>query len=674
MLRTLVVSVFLSLPCLFIPEAVAVVPMLATGEGHSVALRSDGQVITWGSNAQGQLGIASSDLQRSTPIVVPGMNNVIAIAAGPAHSVALKQDGSVWTWGFNDGGQLGDGTITDSRRPLHVQGLSEVVAIAAGGCQTLALKQDGTVWRMGLLSGSSTTTCHYAPLSGYGGPALAQVPELDHVVAIAAGDYFFFALKQDGTVWAWGSRTNTPGLYIGDVSLYLPNPHPFQIPDLANIIAISTSDSHAVALRQDGSVWTWGNNHAGELGDGTVIYRLRPVQMIGLDQVRAIAATRGATMAVKQDGSVWVAGAYDYGLGGYNNTGRASVAQQVAALGNIQSIASGLDRDGFAHTLAMQTDGLVLAWGFNHFGEVGDGTSVPRNAPTYVANETAAGPLNVNLPEDPGNRYLVDVGGDKSHVDVTLRNLLTARNLADGYLTLPDVFQGMVGEVYLTAFHRDAGGSFNPVSFGRDGFQRTAPGTAAVPIYSGPIRVGNSWSYPLENSASNGMWLENTVICMGITFPELAAKGMVLMRRIYASFFINKTELTQCPMVQTPMTAQLYQGQVAGPLTAKSIVARINPLDEDRGKVRNVYSWAVAHFGTADTRVFMQTANGWQPMVEPVQPAMTLTVPASGPVTLTVAEAADLSGQVGMHFYVGLGTTWDEVRLLNKTGLYYTLE
>ena len=123
-------------------------PQIAGGGEHSIALKSDGTVWAWGNNWVGQLGDGTTS-HRSTPVQVSGLSGVIAIAGGGYHSIALKSDGTVWAWGWNEYGQLGDGTTSHRSTPVQVSGLSGVIAIAGGGYHSIALKSDGTVWAWG---------------------------------------------------------------------------------------------------------------------------------------------------------------------------------------------------------------------------------------------------------------------------------------------------------------------------------------------------------------------------------------------------------------------------------------------------------------------------------------------------------------------------------------------
>lgn len=130
------------------PPAEAVSPQLDAGALHSVALRSDGTVWTWGNNSAGQLGNRSTE-SSATPVAVWGLSGIVAVSAGSGHTMALKGDGTVWTWGMNSSGQLGDGTQLTSASPVQVAGLYGVTAIGAGQFHSLAVKADGTLWAWG---------------------------------------------------------------------------------------------------------------------------------------------------------------------------------------------------------------------------------------------------------------------------------------------------------------------------------------------------------------------------------------------------------------------------------------------------------------------------------------------------------------------------------------------
>jgi hypothetical protein len=198
------------------------------------------------------------------------------IAAGYDHSLALRSDGSVpvtvWAWGDNYEGQLGNGTTTGSSVPIEVQGLTNAIAIAAGATHSLAVKSDGTVWAWGDNGdgqlGNGTTTNSTVPV---------EVQGLTNAIAIAGGTDFSLALKNDGTVWAWGSVSHSE-LSNGTTT---GSSVPVQVQGLKTAIAIAAGHSYSLALRSDGTVWAWGDNYEGELGNGTTTGSSVPVQVQG---------------------------------------------------------------------------------------------------------------------------------------------------------------------------------------------------------------------------------------------------------------------------------------------------------------------------------------------------------------------------------------------------------
>ncbi len=304
--------------------------------GHELALKNDGTVWAWGDNNLGQLGDGTTT-NRYTPVQVLGLSGVTAIAAGYGHSLALKNDGTVWAWGYNSNGQLGDGTTTNRYTPVQVTGLSGVTAIAVGRSHSLALKNDGTVWAWGYnyrgQLGDGTTTNRYTPV---------QVLGLSGVTAIAAGEMHSLALKNDGTVWAWGYNGFNQ---LGDNS-YTDSTTPVQVTvssttKLSGVIAISAGRNFSLALKNDGKVWGWGDKSYNQLGN--VAYGNR-AEFTGITDMTAIASGYSDSLALKNDGTLWT-------WGGGNTLTQVSYINGVTAF----AVGSGLK-------LAVKNDGTVWSW------------------------------------------------------------------------------------------------------------------------------------------------------------------------------------------------------------------------------------------------------------------------------------------------------------------------
>ena len=431
---------------------------IAAGAAHCLALKSDGTVWAWGSNQYGQLG--DGTLETSVPSVparVSGLTGVTAIAAGYAHSLALKRDGTVWTWGVdgtvaayrNTPEQVSevagavaiaagmyhsvavkrDGTVSEwglsQATPVPVSGLTAVrsVALAAGSGRSLALTNDGTVWEWGA----------FRATDAIGRPRVApeQVNGVTGVKAVATGGQAVLALTDNGTVWEWsepskpvevsgltdvvaiamGSQYNVPLKLAlkgdGTVWEWSGESAPFPVRDLAGVVAIAAGETLRLVVKGDGTVWEWS-------GEST------PTQVSGLSGVVAVSA--GLTwdawdgpypgrLALRSDGTVWnwFKGGTPVQVGGITgvvaiSAGGTSIALkndgtvcewiwgdpvQVSGLTGVVAVAAGSSLalswgDPTAHGLALKEDGTVWAWGDNRFGQLGDGTTTYRAAPVQV--------------------------------------------------------------------------------------------------------------------------------------------------------------------------------------------------------------------------------------------------------------------------------------------------
>ncbi|MBI5207101.1 MAG: Ig-like domain-containing protein, partial [Candidatus Firestonebacteria bacterium] len=340
---------------------------------------------TWGNNSNGQLGDNTTS-NKSTPIQVPDLADIVAIAGGGvyatspdsylSHSLALKNDGTVLTWGNNDFGQLGDGTTAERHNPVQVSGLTGITAIAGGGWHSIALKNDSTVWAWGSNDygqlGDGTKEDKSTPV---------QVLGLTGVTAIAVGKRYNIILKNDGTVWAWGSNVSGQ---LGDGTT-TDRSTPVQVSGLTEVIAIAGGGWHSIALKKNGTVWLWGYNKEGQLGDGTTTDRSTPVQVSGLTEVIAITGGGWHSMALKKNGTVWSWGYNEQGQLGDGTTTDRSTPVQVSGLTDVTAIAGG----GW-HSIALKNNTTVWAWGSNSSGRLGDGTTTDRLSPVQVTGLTGA--------------------------------------------------------------------------------------------------------------------------------------------------------------------------------------------------------------------------------------------------------------------------------------------
>ena len=367
----------------------AAAPAIATGGAYTINLKNDGSLWAWGFNDYGQLG-GGTVVDRLSPVQIGTDTNwaKIAAAQGGYHTLALKSDGTLWAWGRNDEGELGDGTYVDRRSPVQIGSDTDWAKISAGAYHTMALKNDGTLWAWGSNDygqlGDGTYVDRRSPV---------QVGSDTDWTKIAAGGFHTMALKNDGSLWAWGR--NDYG-QLGD-GTYVDRRSPVQIGSDTDWTKISADGFHTMALKSGGTLWAWGANDYGQLGDGTFVDRRSPVQ-IGSDTDWAkISAGGFHTIAVKSGGTLWAWGRNDYGeLGDGTFVDRRSPVQ-IGSDTNWYQIAT-----GYLYTMALKNDNTLWAWGSNDYGQLGDGTFVNRWSPVQIGadSSTPSPTIQANGQED----------------------------------------------------------------------------------------------------------------------------------------------------------------------------------------------------------------------------------------------------------------------------------
>ena len=353
-------------------------PTIAIGGERIGELSTNGDLTSWGGNQFGESGDYTY-LDGTNQVHIVGFTNLIKAASGLNHSLAIDACGTLWVWGQNNQGQLGDGGYENTTNlPEQVPGMTNVVAIAAHGYNSYgdglfglstAVKADGTVWMWG--SGD-----------GYGfGTSPVQISGISNVTAVAAGSVFGVALKTDGTVWAWG------GNYFGQLGNGTKDDSDtaIQVAGLSNIVAICAGDNHSLALASNGVVWAWGYDLDGELGDGeTKANSDVPVMVTGLTNIAAIAAGTSHSLALDNSGKLWAWGGDSMGQlgdGGYAIS--ANLPIPIVELSNIVSVAAGSDASA-----ALDGDGNVWQWGSSDTDGTnwtwGDENGYPALASSYV--------------------------------------------------------------------------------------------------------------------------------------------------------------------------------------------------------------------------------------------------------------------------------------------------
>ena len=356
---------------------------IAAGGSQSYAVKMDGSLWAWGGNHSGQLGDGTTE-HRDIPVKI--MDDVIAVASGQYHGLALKADSSLWAWGSNYSGQLGDGTISDSgydydakewwnndndkSEPVEI--IKDVAFIAAGTSHSLAIKTDNSLWvwgsnSSGQIGDGSITTYIDDWNKDKDNDKTTPVKIMEDVIFAAAGFSQSFAIKVDGSLWAWGN--NSAG-QLGDGTT---TGRKIPVKIMEDVIFVASGCYHTFAIKTNGSLWAWGQNYDGQLGDGTITTydydfgedeytvlenndKTTPVKI--MDDVIYAAAEQFHSIAIKEDGSLWTWGSNAHYRVGVAFASHRNIIIPVKIMDNMVSAAV-----GNSHSIALAADGSLWGWG-----------------------------------------------------------------------------------------------------------------------------------------------------------------------------------------------------------------------------------------------------------------------------------------------------------------------
>lgn len=349
---------------------------ISAGNRHTIAIKSDGTLWAWGKNESGELG-NGSNISSNIPIQIGFENNWSKVSAGSSYnynkgfSIAIKNDGTLWAWGENSHGELGDGTTVNKNIPIQIGSDNNWIKISSY-THTLAIKSNGTLWSWGAA---------YGIVSGLGEIISAQINPTQQGTnsnwsEVSAGNLFSICKKTDGTIWAKGFN----GYGQLGLSNNIGQNNFIQIGNSSDWKNIRTGDSFTLAIKNDGTLWAWGDNNYGQLGNGTNSNTNYPTQINNQTDWKDIYCGGVFSFSIKNDGTLWGWG-YNYAgnLGDGTNISK-NYPIQIGSNSNWKYITASKE-----HTLGFNVDLNLFSWGSNYWGELGNNSNTNSNSPISIS-------------------------------------------------------------------------------------------------------------------------------------------------------------------------------------------------------------------------------------------------------------------------------------------------
>ncbi len=463
---------------------------IAGGSDFSLAVDANGGLWAWGDNGSGQL---SSDVAASTGVTTPTQiitgTTWAAVSAGSLFSLAIDSSGNLWAWGDNTDGQLANGSTSTIgiNTPAQISSGTDWIAVSAGSNFALAIDSSGNLWAWGdntygqLGNGTTSSTKVTSP---------TQVASGTTWTAVAAGSNFVVAIRSDGTLWAWGNNTSGQ---IGNGSSSGNVPTPTQIGSATNWSMVAAGSDFALAIQSGGSLWAWGGNTSGQLGNGSTVNVAAPVQIGTASTWSYVAAGSDFSLAIDSNSALWTWGDNTVGQLGNGSTSAAVTIPAQISTGTTWSYAAA----GSDFSLAVNSSGALLAWGDNTFGQLGNGTTstIPGTTPAQVLSNLDVLPTVTSTSPASGATNVAT----SSTITVTFSKAMDSTTITTATFVLSG---GVSGSVAYNSSTNTA--TFTPNSdLGSDATYTVTITTGVKDTSGNSMAIPYTWKFTTEKKSSS---------------------------------------------------------------------------------------------------------------------------------------------------------------------------